>query len=154
MGDTRRNTVFAQFITKNFGRKAKTILVVADGKGELARALANKGFRVRVVEHKPRFVGRGHKRIQYNSGWFDEFSPIPEDVIVAMHPDEATGEVILAAKRLRKPFAIVPCCIKGKLSSGVGSFAGWVNKLMAEHGNCRCTVLKGMNGKNVVIYGR
>jgi|GEM_PF-4374043 len=153
MGDSRRHRVFARFIRRQFGRKASTILVVADGKGELARALANKGFRVRVVEAKPRFSGRGHKRIQYTAGWFDESAPVPEDVIVAMHPDEATGEVVLAAKRLRKPFAVVPCCIKGKLSSGVGSFAGWVNKLMAAHGNCRRAVLKGMNGKNVVIYG-
>ena len=54
MGDSKRNVVFCDFIRRRFP-KAKSVLVVADGKGELARKLANKGFKVRVVENKPRF---------------------------------------------------------------------------------------------------
>ena len=31
--------------------------------------------------------------------------------IVGMHPDQATGAVVDAALALRKPFAVVPCCV-------------------------------------------
>ena len=31
--------------------------------------------------------------------------------IVGMHPDEATGALVDAALALRKPFAVVPCCV-------------------------------------------
>lgn len=32
-------------------------------------------------------------------------------VLLAMHPDQATGAVLEAALELQKPFAIVPCCV-------------------------------------------
>jgi hypothetical protein len=37
-------------------------------------------------------------------------------VLVAMHPDQATDLVIETALRLRKPFAVVPCCVFADLN--------------------------------------
>ena len=33
------------------------------------------------------------------------------DVLVGMHPDQATEPIVDAALRLNKPFAVVPCCV-------------------------------------------
>ena len=154
MADARRNEAFATFIVRRFPR-AQSILVVADGKGELARKLANKGKRVTVIEAKPRFEGRGHKRIAYREGWFTRDFTVTQDLVVAMHPDEATAEVVLAADKCGKPFAVVPCCFKGDEAHGIGSAKGWHNKLVSLY---RAGVTEQwklpMTGKNVVVYGR
>lgn len=155
MGDDKRNEVFARFIKKQFP-KATTVLCVADGKGVLARKLANKKFSVVVIENKPRFEGRGHKKIEYRKGWFTGNVKVEQDLIVAMHPDEATAEVIEAANKSKKPFAIVPCCVKGdrRFTNGVGGYSGWLNRLKSiTKGYCLTGQLK-MNGRNVVLYRR
>jgi len=152
MGDQKRNVVFCKFVLKQFSR-AESFLVVADGKGELARLLANKGKKVRVVENKPRFRGRGHKRIKYQRGWFSSDAKIEEDVIIGMHPDEATAPIIKAAKKNKKSWAVVPCCIKGEESQGVGTYSGWLKRLCSlDKGICQ-TQLR-MNGKNIVLFRR
>ena len=155
MGDSRRSTLFAQFICKQFP-KAKTVLCVADGKGHLARALANKKLTVTAIENKPRFAGRKHKRITYKRGLFGRHTPISEDVVVGMHPDEATCEIVLAAHNQHKPFAVVPCCIKGnpKIRSGVFGYMDWLKKIKTLcNGGCQEFQLH-MNGKNIVVFKR
>jgi hypothetical protein len=149
MGDARRNEVFAKFIFHNFPR-AKTCLVVADGKGELALLLSRR-YKIRVVENKPRQVTK-RKRIKYTKGWFTWTSPVYEDFIVGMHPDEATGEIIRAAVRNKKKWAIVPCCIKGDVAHGIRGFPQWLKKLKSLARNYNETRLK-FNGKNTVIWG-
>ena len=152
MGDPNRNQVFATFIKRNF-HKAKSVLVVADGKGGLARSLANKGFEVKVIENKPRFEGRVHKKIEYQKGWFTPTSKIDADLVVAMHPDEATGPVVMAATKQNKPFAVVPCCCVGIGSEGMSRnhYNDWIKKLSKIAKGCRSTTLK-ISGKNVVLY--
>ena len=152
MGDERRSGLFALFIKKNF-HKVKTILAVADGKGELARSLANKGFHVKVIEEKPRFVGRTHKRITYIKGTFSRNNKISEDIVVGMHPDEATGEIIRAAVNNNKPWAVVPCCIKGADARLMNScnYTKWLTHLKTLGSDIRETRLK-MQGKNIILY--
>ena len=132
MGDKKRNTEFADFIIKQFP-KAKTVLVVADGKGELARKLANKGLQVRVIEAKARWEGKPHKNVNYQKGWFTADTIVEEDLIVGLHPDAATGEILLAAQTQKKPFAIVPCCTLGRYSEGLKkvSYGEWIKKLVS-----------------------
>ena len=153
MGDSLRNVVLTDFIRKNFS--VNNVLVVADGKAELARKLANKEYRVRVIEAKPRFEGRKHPLITYQKGWFDEDSEVKEELIVGMHPDHATIEIILAANKNNLPFVIVPCCILGRkeIVNGVNGFQGWVKVLKRLAGECRETTLK-FSGKNLVLYRR
>ena len=154
MGDPNRNILFAQFIKKRFP-KARRVLCVADGKGGLARSLANKGFEVTVTENKPRFEGKKHNRITYKEGWFDRNTMVLEDIVVGMHPDEATAEIILAGEKSKKPWAVVPCCIKGDwtIIHGISGFLDWVRKLKTLCGYCSEYVLK-MQGKNLVLYKR
>lgn len=149
MGDSRRHAVFAQFLVRNFPR-AEMFVAVADGKGVLARELADKKKTVIVIENSPRLEGRLHKRIRYTKGWFTRESNVVGDVIVGMHPDEATAEIVLFARRHRIPFAVVPCCCKGHGSNGVAP-ANWLRALEKMAGGCRKTPLR-FSGKNVVLY--
>lgn len=149
MGDSRRNEIFANFIVRNFP-KAKRILVVADGKGELA-ALLTKKYIVKVIEARPRQTIK-RKRLTYKKGWFDTSYEVTEDLIVGMHPDEATAEIVKSARKYKKKFAIVPCCIKGIEAHGVRGFTEWVKKLMKLGKPCRHSILK-FSGKNIVIWG-
>ena len=154
MGDENRAAIFTEFIRKQFP-KVQTVCCVADGKGHLARKLANKGFRVIVYEPKPRFEGSPHKLICYYKKEFSRDTDVQADLIVGMHPDEATAEILLSAKRQGKPWAIVPCCIKGVEAIGVPSkFDVWVAKLkkLADY-KCQEYVLK-MNGKNLCLYSK
>ena len=154
MGDERRNVIFAHWIKVNFPR-CKSVLVVADGHGELARKLANYGLQVTVVEKQPRFVGRDHSGINYLQGEFDRNYPVEQDLAVAMHPDEATEETILAAEKSSKPWAVVPCCIKGKSAPFCsGGYKEWLDKLSSlSHRPVGRGTLR-IRGKNIVLCGR
>ena len=118
MGDTRRHRTFVRFVNRTYPRMTSA-LVVADGKGRLARLLSEHGVRVRVIEADGRYVGEPDPLIQYEEGWFERSTPVYEDVILGMHPDEATAEIILAANKNKKPFAVVPCCVLGREAEGV-----------------------------------
>ena len=151
MGDSNRNVQFAQFIIKQFP-KANSILVVADGKGELARKLANKGKTVRIIENKPRWEGRLHKNVTYQKGFFTAGQEIKEDLIIGMHPDEATGEILLAAKEQNKNFAVVPCCAVGRFSEKMNKtdYIQWMKKLKSLF-HCKSYDLH-IQGRNTVLY--
>lgn len=154
MGDSRRNIIFADFIFRQFGKKPKTCLVIADGKGELALLLSKK-YLTRVIEAKPRQT-KTRKRVKYTKGWFSYDDPIIEDIIVGMHPDEATAEIVKAARKNHKKWAIVPCCLKGLEAHGVQNFTDWIKKLTmlgGGAGSVRQTRLK-FSGKNTVLWGQ
>jgi hypothetical protein len=151
MGDSKRNTVFASFIRRNYGR-FQSILVVADGKGELSKELVKQGFLVRVIERKPRFDGNLPKGLQYTKGCFSENTFVKEDVIVGMHPDEATVEIVLAAKKNGKRFAVVPCCFKGRFSDNIDSSHAWISRLKKLYGHFVNETVLPIGGKNIVLY--
>jgi hypothetical protein len=154
MGDERRGQIFAQFIVKQFP-KAQRVLDVAGGKGQVARKLANKKRDVVVIDNHPRFEGRAHPRIKYIKGWFTEDSEMPDcDVVVGMHPDEATAEIVLYAVKHRLPFAVVPCCRKGRHSENV-NYPGWLARLrsLARGYDTYEAGLK-MRGMNTVVVGK
>ncbi len=154
MGDVRRHDVFAAFLHRQYaGRGVKRIACVADGNGALAKRLATFGFETTIYEVRPRkvYLPPG---VNWISGFFTRETPVREDAIVGMHPDEATGEIVIAARKLRIPFAVCPCCVLGPESIGVGSESGWLNKLKRlAAGRAHHTQL-AINGKRDVLYGR
>lgn len=154
MGDERRHKVFTDLLVKNFPvLRYPNVLVIADGKGRLARSLANKGYRVRVVENCPRFEGQEHYHIRYQKGWFSWTDEVLEKLIVAMHPDEATAEVIKAGKKNNVSWAVVPCCRKGLEAHGVGNYTAWLKKLSSLDSDVAQVKMK-MNGKNIALIKR
>lgn len=157
MGDITRHEKFAILISKQFP-KVKTIINVADGKGILSRYLANKGYEIFAIERKPRFIGNKHKRIIYKQMTFSSNSKLSKaDLIIGMHPDEATGEILEYAINNKIPFAIVPCCKVGKFSDNVSDYNSWVNKLklIAIKNRFNVNLLKlRISGKNNVLIGK
>ena len=153
MGGTRRHEVFTRFISKTFPW-ASSVFIVADGKAQIARRLADRGISVRVMEADPRYAGEPHPLITYEEGWFDRDTPVHEQLIIGMHPDEATAEIILAANKNEIPFAVVPCCVLGHEAEGVrDNFFAWLKKLKHLAGECQEKEIN-IGGKNLVLYRR
>lgn len=97
MGDSRRNEVFAKFIKRNFPH-ANSVMVVADGKGKLARKLSIAGYHVHIVEIRERPPHLRSRRTRFTRAEFTRNFDVDTDIIVGMHPDEATAEIVLAGK--------------------------------------------------------
>jgi hypothetical protein len=154
MGDSTRNIVFAKWIYKHYP-KVKSILVVADGQGELSWYLIGQGYKVTTIEPKPRHLRRGVKVVK---SFFTADTEVKADLIVGMHPDEAALEIVLHARKSHKPFAVVPCCVKAmsgheRYLQGVGDVHSWVRKLrdIIGHSQTRVFDLR-ISGANTVLY--
>lgn len=113
MGDPRRFDAFAAFIATHFPDRELRIADVAGGRGWLQRALRERGYRhVTTFDTRNRhlyFRGQSYRRCEFapHLKWRREF-----DLLLAMHPDEATDVVIDAACQWRVPYLVVPCCVR------------------------------------------
>ena len=96
--------------------------------------------------------------------WGDLDSPLGEaiarcDVLVGMHPDQATEPVVDAAIALDKPFAVVPCCVFPELfpdrrtadGAPVRTYVEFVDYLVAKHPDAKLGYLP-FKGRNRVVY--
>lgn len=104
-GSPERFQVVAEFIDERYGNAVHFIADVAGGQGMLARILRKHyNYEAEVVD--PR--GWTLKNVP---GRVEEFSPTMAsyyDLIVGLHPDEATRAVAAAA--LVRPTILIPCC--------------------------------------------
>jgi hypothetical protein len=153
VGDPNRNAVFAAWVRRTFAH-ARSALVVADGNCLLAHHLARKTrpMRVRVVEARLRSTTM-RKGVLYEHGWFTPDSPVREDVVLGMHPDDATAAIILAAEAAGTSWAVVPCCVRGPESHGIGSYEHWLNRLESLAPDVQRSSL-AMGGRCVVLWRR
>ena len=104
-GAPHRFDVMAMFLNAYFGSSIQYIADVAGGQGLLSRLL-NKRYNYDAEVIDPR--GR---RIKGVPGREEEFAPEMAayyDIVVGLHPDEATRALAEAAKE--RPVLIVPCC--------------------------------------------
>ena len=96
--------------------------------------------------------------------WGDLDGPLGEaiarcDVLVGMHPDQATEPVVDAAIALDKPFAVVPCCVFPELfpdrrtadGAPVRTYVEFVDYLVAKHPDAKLGYLP-FKGRNRVVY--
>jgi hypothetical protein len=91
----------------------------------------------------------------------DECSHLLRDtsVLVGLHPDQPTEDIVDAALQLNKPFAIVPCCVFPRLfpqrtlpnGSPVQSYEQYLEYLLLKDSRLRRYELP-FEGRNVVIY--
>ena len=83
------------------------------------------------------------------------------DVLVGMHPDQATEPIVDAALRLNKPFAVVPCCVfpeafpdrAGPDGAPVRSYAQFLEYLRAKDPGIEIAYLP-FQGRSRVLYKR
>ena len=158
MGDARRFALFADVIAANFPDRSVETADVAAGKGYLRAALYERGFRnVTSWDKRPR---QAKPRSGYRYGWFDHRSaPRGYRLVVGMHPDEGTDEIIAYAAKHRVPFCVCPCCVKPRASAywGAKTFAPWVDHLVRfaqDNGMDVSEAGLPMTGRNLVLIGR
>jgi hypothetical protein len=104
-GDPNRFQFLADYIAEKYTGSVKTIADVAGGQGMLSRILNKKyNFESEVID--PRgftLVGVSGRAEEYNRNMANYY-----DLVVGLHPDEATKEVAYSA--LEKPVILIPCC--------------------------------------------
>ena len=104
-GDPRRFEVVAEFISDRYGRSVRYIADVAGGQGMLCRILRKKyNYDCEVID--PRgwtLKGVPGRAVALAPSEADYY-----DLIVGLHPDEATHSVVHAA--LVRPAILIPCC--------------------------------------------
>lgn len=103
-GDPQRFEVLADFISERFGRNIKYIADVAGGQGMLCRVLNKHNYQAEVVD--PRgwaLKGVSNRPEEYNAEMASYY-----DLIVGLHPDEATKEIAKSTKI--RPTILIPCC--------------------------------------------
>ena len=71
-------------------------------------------------------------------------------LIIGMHPDEATEEIVDMALHLKKPFAVVPCCVFPKSGEKM-SCEKWHEYLKSKSPHIREKYLNFV-GRNQVLY--
>ena len=104
-GDPERFDVLAAFIAERYGHEVTYIADVAGGQGMLARVLSRRWrYTAEVIDP------RGHtlRGIGGRAEPFDAAMAPYYDLIVGLHPDEATRAVAEAACVRRA--ILVPCC--------------------------------------------
>lgn len=104
-GDPNRFAILADFIYEYYGRQIRYIADVAGGQGLLSRML-NKRYNYTSEVIDP----RGHALVGVESQVkiFEPKMALFYDLVVGLHPDEATRVVAEAA--LFRPTILIPCC--------------------------------------------
>lgn len=104
-GGPERFEIVAEFVAETFGTSVNYIADVAGGQGMLSRML-NKKYNYDSEVIDPRF--HGLKGISRQATEYDAAMATYYDVIIGLHPDEATRPV--AESALVRPVLIIPCC--------------------------------------------
>ena len=124
VNDSRRFPAFASFIHQTYPA-ANRIADVAGGNGRLSFYLRELGFEATVIDSRDtNLPNRMRRMLRKESIRKGKLASIPKiinkvededlsefDLLVALHPDEATEHVIRMAIALNKDFAVIPCCV-------------------------------------------
>ena len=160
MGSKKRFDLFSRLIHDVFTPKQyPSIADIAGGKGYLQLSLREKGFQnVTTFDKRKKNKRVSDQKIRFSYRYFNEQIKEKFDLLVGLHPDEATDVIIMEAAKRRIPFVLCPCCVKPSAVTYWGShkFTAWVNHLkkLARSNGFRIEErwLK-MDGKNYVLIG-
>ncbi|KAF0719785.1 Aste57867_784 [Aphanomyces stellatus] len=176
-----RARIFCEWLVATFGEArlgvGSGVLDIAGGRGDLSFELWNKRqIPATLVEPRLRKPRKEHfKHVQLTQ---ESLSPQIQacldaatmadhrtlfadcSLLVGMHPDEATEAIVDMALALKKPFAIVPCCVMSRLFPDrrtaddgqlVATYDVFVRYLHAKHPQIQSTFLP-FAGKNQVLF--
>ena len=156
MGDLNRGIVVTDFVVKQFP-SIKTILSVADGNLILAKELC-KLYKVIVYDPNIRNNNKALKRkIKVIGKPFSADTEVKCDLIIGLHPDGATKEIVGFALRTDTPAVIVPCCNDKEWVTKELNRAGYVKFLktkFVEKGWRTVVVRVSMGGANIAIVAK
>lgn len=156
MGDKRRFDKFAEYIANCFPKTTR-VADVAGGEGYLQQALRECGFEY-VMTFDKRKGRRDRPRMRYQYRFFSSDVNEDFDLLVGMHPDEATDLIIVEAARRDIPFVIVPCCIRPSATVYWGRYAYWdwmtyLKQLAVNKGFILTEFMLRIGGKNLGLKG-
>jgi len=104
-GDPERFTILADYIAEHYWRDIRYIADVAGGQGMLARILTKKyNYTCEVIDPREYIL----KGVTNQARAFHSALAAYYDLVVGLHPDEATRAVAQAA--LMRPTILIPCC--------------------------------------------
>ncbi|KAH9105026.1 hypothetical protein LEN26_007092 [Aphanomyces euteiches] len=176
---SHRARIFSEWLVELFGRDVLAhgsgVVDVAGGKGDigfelwLLRNIPTTLVDPRVVKtrkthlkymkqhDKPKWH---HIMAELNSELVAQHEDLfrSSSLIVGMHPDEATEAIVDVALALKKPFAVVPCCVMSRLfpdrecnEGKVATYEMFVKYLKAKHPGIRSVFLP-FAGRNQVVF--
>ncbi|KAL3945294.1 MAG: hypothetical protein SGBAC_000642 [Bacillariaceae sp.] len=180
-----RARLFAAWLLKTYDveelKKGTGVLDIAGGKGKLSIELSLQGMIPCTIvdplvrKHGKKLDPRVAKRIrkasaphpaliscEFNTTTFvDEYEKLVHDasMLVGIHPDEPTEDILDLALKFDKPVAIVPCCVFPGLfpsrtlpsGEGVQTHEQFLEYLLAKDDRLRIETLP-FEGRNRVIY--
>ncbi|MCZ6644105.1 MAG: hypothetical protein O7F71_21225 [Gammaproteobacteria bacterium] len=124
MGDSRRSRAFAAFVEETFPQTQR-IADIAGGSGQLSFWLHELGKEPTIIDPRetrlPSWLRRKLRKRSLREGRLIQVKRLRRtveeadldnfDLLVAMHPDEATEPALRQALDNDMDFAIVPCCV-------------------------------------------
>eukprot|EP01084_Bolivina_argentea_P159085 277086_1 len=185
----RRASKFTEWIINQFGhvlqRNKSIILDIAGGSGDMACLLTIKGYKVIVIDpFKPKQFPKWQiKKLQnyfqsnrqymyyqhieelFNDRFIFKYSNIINkcDLMIGMHPDQATEFIVKYAKIFNKNIAVVPCCVfamefphrmhkhnDGNMEN-VNTYSQFIQYLLQINNNLQTDYLP-FKGKNKILY--
>jgi|TARA_Y100000310_G_scaffold274578_3_gene290664 hypothetical protein len=161
--DRRRFPAFADFIHNTY-RQATTVADVAGGRGILSYHLHQLGYDATIIDtrnaHLPSRLQRVLRKQSVKQGRLIEIPRVigkvqevdlrPFDIIVGLHPDDATEHLVREALKLGKDFAVIPCCVF-PIDGAKHSQEDWRAYLASLSADMRTATLP-IDGANTVLY--
>ncbi len=160
--ERRRFEIVADFVARHFPPPAtRTVLDVGGSMGILAYHLARRGYVATVIDPRRKAVKRHFRKLAQKGGFisrlhYERRVLLPSDtadLLVGLHPDEATEALVEQAVRLRAAFVVVPCCVMPR--DGVHrTFEEWCDHLraLAAATHSVHTEVLPMNGANLALW--
>lgn len=155
MGDSKRFRKFAELISYHFPNREQRIADVASGNGSLQQELRQRSFINIISWDKRRRNAKGRPGYRYKL--FNWRCDEKYDLVIGMHPDEATDHIIMYAVRNNIPFVVCPCCIKPSayIYNDKSNFELWVEHLKRlARGFIITEHYLRIDGKNLVLIGK
>ncbi|KAI9905483.1 hypothetical protein PsorP6_014401 [Peronosclerospora sorghi] len=136
---TQRSRIFCYWLVESLGEEflasGTGVVDVAGGKGDIPVKLwIQRGIQTTLIDPRPMKLGKYNRKLVAKASAVKGRTMNPHllhrlddktlklykelfancSVLVGMHPDEATEAIVDASLTLRKPFAIVPCCVMSR----------------------------------------
>ena len=157
MGDSLRGVIFGHWVRKQFPpHHFPRVADIAGGTGILSSELKYFGYHCTVFDVK-RGKDKGYQRVEADVENL-KFEPKAFDLVLGLHPDQATFHIIRLAKEAGVPFAIVPCCVMPPteyqhLTFTEREWECWLIRQAHQAGFATFLARLQMRGKNLAIKG-
>ncbi|KAJ3395223.1 hypothetical protein HDU92_006120 [Lobulomyces angularis] len=179
---TKSDKEFTKWIIKTFGKSylqaGSGVIDIAGGKGHITfqlhcieninctlvepREVILRSWQRKLIK-KQNLVTFQHKKNFFNKEFCLESSNTEMlkncSILIGMHPDQATDEIVDFALKNGKSFAVVPCCVFSNLfpnrrtSAGkpVRTYQEYIDYLLGKHADIKKDFLNS-EGRNIIIY--